>query len=73
MEEVKVKCDNCSHKEVCRFKEQYQAVQNALDNIKTLDITNEEWLYSLEPNCKHYRPMSTIVQPFPNDSYTIVR
>ena len=65
MEEVKVKCDNCSHKEVCRFKEQYKAVQNALDNSKPLDITNEDWLYSLEPRCKHYRPMSTILHHFP--------
>ena len=65
MEEVKVKCDNCSHKEVCHFKEQYKSVQETLKDLKVLYVKNEAWLYPLEPRCKHYRPMSTILHRFP--------
>lgn len=63
MEEVKVKCDVCSHKEVCRFKEQYLRTRQNLADIKALDRENEDWMYPLEPNCKHYRSESSILNP----------
>lgn len=63
-------CTNCSHREVCSFKDQFLEAQKAVDNIEVsrpsaeinsislIRLSNISWIKPVELVCKHYTKTS---------------
>lgn len=62
-------CTKCTHKDVCQFKEEYQAAQAAVDNVSVnlpakderanryINLHDIPWIEPVELKCKHFIPV----------------
>ena len=46
-----IKCDTCSHKEVCLYKEDFN---NAINAIKLTKMVYADCVSAIEVNCRYY-------------------
>ena len=46
-----IKCDTCSHKEVCLYKEDFN---NAINAIKLTKMVYTDCVSAIEVNCRYY-------------------
>lgn len=56
-----VPCDKCTHRKICKFKEQFIDVQKAVDELNchfsdgsTVRLSDICWIEGLELKCVHF-------------------